>query len=76
MSTKIIKNMGREAFTINFRGEKLMLKGKYTKTFNMEKQDEVAEYAHWIATWHPRIIDVTSLYGEGGEYYREEKNIT
>lgn len=64
---RVLKNFGRNTFSFSFRGRTITFKAKTSKTFNMELEEEAAEYRLWQERigrdcGNPMIGDITDLF--------------
>ena len=55
---RVLKNYSKTKLKTVFRGRKIDFLGKHTKTFDMSKEEELAEYRHWRNLWD-FLIDIS-----------------
>jgi hypothetical protein len=48
---KILKNPLRQNLKTHFRGRDIVFKSKSGKAFDMDNEEQVEEYRHWVKTY-------------------------
>lgn len=60
---KVLKNSIRQHVNTSFRGKDIRFKSKASKIFNMNDEEQAAEYKHWKEMFG-FIYDITKKVGD------------
>lgn len=57
---KVLKNITRTDLKTSFRGRQLSFIRKHSKIYDWDKEEDKAEYKHWLSIYGGIIIDITA----------------